>query len=66
MKHAELNEALRMLSKVLNEPRLGHDQGQRLQKAKRELEAVARSGKLERERVFRAVRSVAEVLLELV
>ena len=66
MRSNELNEALRSLTKVLNEPRLGQDQGQRLQKAKRELEAVARSGKLDRERIFRAVRSVAAVLLELV
>ena len=66
MQHKELNEALRLLTKVLNEPKLGPDQGQRLLKAKRELEAVARSGKLDRERVFRAVRSVVAVLLEIV
>ena len=66
MKHDELKQALRLLTKVLTDPRLGPDQGERLQRAKRELEAVARSGKLERERVFRAVRNIAEVLLEIV
>jgi hypothetical protein len=66
MKHEELKEALRLLTKVLSDPRLGPDQGQRLQRAKRELETVARSGKFDRERVFRAVRNVAEVLQELV
>lgn len=66
MKYQELKQALRLLNKVLADPRLGPDQGQRLQKAKRELEAVARSGKLEKERVFRAVRNITEVLLELV
>jgi len=66
MKHEELKEALRLLTKVLGDPRLGPDQGKRLQRAKRELETVARSGKFDRERVFRAVRNVVEVLLELV
>jgi hypothetical protein len=66
VKHEELKEALRLLAKVLTDPRLGPDQGQRLQRAKRELEAVARSGKLDRQRVFRAVRDISEILLELV
>ncbi|HWA39807.1 MAG TPA: hypothetical protein VG873_18285 [Burkholderiales bacterium] len=65
MKHHELKEALRLLTKVLSNPKLGPDQGQRLQRAKRELEAVARSGKDERERLFRAVKSITEVLLEI-
>jgi hypothetical protein len=66
MKHEELREALRTLTKVLTNPRLGPDQGEQLQRAKRELEAVARSGKLDRARVFRAVAIVAAILLELV
>ncbi|TAK81426.1 MAG: hypothetical protein EPO20_25360 [Betaproteobacteria bacterium] len=66
MKHEELKEALRLLAKVLTDPKLGPDQGQRLQRAKRELEVVGRSGKLDRERVFRAVRNIAEILLEIV
>jgi hypothetical protein len=66
VKHEELKRALRLLTKALTNPRLGPDQGQRLQRAKRELEAVARSGKFEKDRVFRAVENVAAVLLELV
>lgn len=66
MKHQELKQALRLLTKALTNPRLGPDQGQRLQRAKRELEAVARSGKIDRERIFRAVGIIAAVLLELV
>lgn len=66
MKHEELKHALRLLTKVRIDPRLGPDQGERLQKAKRELEAIACSGKLDRERIFRAVRIIAEVFLEIV
>lgn len=66
VKHAELKQALRLLTKALTNPRIGPDQGQRLQRAKRELEAVARSGKLDRDRIFRAVENIAEVLLEIV
>ena len=66
MKSNELKEALRLITKVQTDPRLGPDRGDQLQKAKRELVAVARSGKLERQRVFRAIEIVATVLLELV
>ena len=66
MKHQELKQALRLLAKALINPRLGPDQGQRLQRAKRELEAVARSGKFDRDRIFRAVESIAAVLLEII
>ena len=66
MKHEELKAALRLITKVLNDPRVGPDQGDQLQRAKRELEAVARSGKLEKQRLFRTVEIVATVLLELV
>lgn len=66
MKHEELKDALRLITKVLTDSRVGPDQGHQLQKAKRELEAVARSGKLDKQRVFRAVEIVAAVLLELV
>lgn len=66
MKHNELKQALRLLAKVLTDPRLGPDQGEQLQRARRELEAAARSGKLERKRLFRAVGIIAAVLLELV
>ena len=66
MKHEELKQALRLLTKALTNPKLGPDQGQRLQRAKRDLEAIARSGKFDRDRIFRAVENIAAVLLELV
>jgi hypothetical protein len=66
MKHEELREALRLLTKVLTHPRLGPGQGEQLQRAKRELEVIARSGKLDKERVFRAVGIISTILLELV
>lgn len=64
MKSNELKEALRLITKVLSDSSVGPDQGNQLQRAKRELEAVARSGKLDKQRVFRAVEIVAKVLLE--
>jgi uncharacterized protein (UPF0147 family) len=66
MKHNELKQALRLITKVLTDSRVGPNQRDQLQKAKRELEEIARSGKLERQRVFRAVEIIAAVLLELV
>ena len=66
MKSDELKQALRLITKVLTDPRVGPGQGDKLQRAKRELEAVARSGKLEGQRVFRAIEIVATVLWELV
>src|SRR6267154_10493 len=66
MQSAELKQALRFITKVLTDPRIGPGQGDLLRSARRELLAVARSGKLERERVFRAVEIIATVLLELV
>ena len=64
MESKELQEALRLIAKALTDPRMGPDQRELLQSAKRELEVVARSGKLERRRVFLAVQQVATVLLE--
>ena len=64
MKSTELKEALRLITKVLSDSRVRPDQGNHLQRAKRELEAVAQSGKLDKQRVFRAVAMVAKVLLE--
>ena len=66
MKHQELQQALRMMNKVLADPRLEPGQGHQLRKAKRELEAVARSGKLDELRIFRAVEIVTTVLLGIV
>ena len=66
MKHNELKQALRQLTKVLNDPRIGPGQVDQLQRAKRELEIVAQSGKLDRDRVFKAVEVIATAMLEIV
>lgn len=62
----ELNEALRLLAKVQADPRIGPDQGEQLRRAKRELLAVARSGKIDKARVFRVVEIVVTVLQRIV
>jgi hypothetical protein len=62
----ELKDALRLLTKVQADPRVRPDQGVKLQQAKRELLIVARSGKIERERLFRAVTIVVTVLQQIV
>lgn len=61
----ELKQALRMISKVLGDPRLKLDQRDQLLRAKRELDAIARSGKLEKRRVFLAVEIVVTILVEM-
>lgn len=65
MKHKELQQALGLIAKVLVDPRVEPGQRNQLQKAKRELEVVARSGKLDHERIFRAVELLASVLLDI-
>ncbi len=50
MKSVELKQALRLITKVLTDPRVGPGQGDMLRRAKRELESVERSGKLETKR----------------
>lgn len=66
MKYEALEETLRLVTKVLNDPRVEPGQRDQLERAKRELMAIARSGKLERQRIFRATRIVALVLSEIV
>jgi hypothetical protein len=66
MKYEELKQALRLITKVQTDPRLRPDQGNQLLKAKRELEEVARSGKLEKRRIFLAVQIITTILLEIV
>jgi hypothetical protein len=65
VKSEELKHALRLLAKMLADPRLGPDHVVQLRRAQRELTAIARSGKFDRHRVFRAVQMVAEVLNDL-
>jgi hypothetical protein len=57
--------ALRLISEVLNNPRLEPDDGDQLRKARRELMFMARSGKIERRRLFRAVRIISQILQKL-
>jgi len=64
--HDDVKEALRSLTKVLADSKVGPGHGKKLESAKRELLTVARSGKVERRRVFRIVENVATVLLEIV
>jgi hypothetical protein len=57
--------ALRLITEVLNNPRLKPDDGDQLRKAQRELMIMARSGKIERRKLFRAVRIISQVLQNL-
>ena len=58
-------EALRLIADVLKHPRLMPDDGHQLCKVQRELKVMARSGKLERRKLFRVVRIISEILLKL-
>ena len=65
MKTEALKQALRQITKVIAIPRVGHNQGDQLRRAKREIETVMRSGKVDEARLGRAVETIANVLLEL-
>jgi hypothetical protein len=62
----ELTEALRLISRVSSHPRVEPGQRDQLQKARRELERISRSGKLDRRKLFLAVEVVAIVLQQIV
>lgn len=66
MKHEGLKETLRLVTKVLSNSRLEPGQRYQLERAKRELTNVARSGKLEEGRIFRAAEIIAKVMSEFV
>ena len=66
MRVKDLKTTLKWISSMLNEPRVGPGHRDQLNKAKRELETVARSGKFERDRIFRAVEIVSKVCLEII
>jgi hypothetical protein len=66
MKTKELEQALRLITKALADPRVGPGQGDLLRKAKRQLESTARSGKVEHQKIFRAIELISVVLLEVV
>jgi len=62
----ELKHALGMITRVLADPRCKPGHGDQLRRAKRELQVVLRSGKLDENRLFRAIEIVATVLKEIV
>lgn len=64
VKTKELKHALDLLVKVLANPKIGPCQKEQLLRAKRDLEDVLHSGKVDRQRVFRVVEVVATLLLE--
>lgn len=66
MKREDAKEALRLIAKVLNNPRLKPDDGNQLHKAQRVLEEVAHAGKIDQRKLFRAVRIMSEILLRYV
>lgn len=61
----ELKEVTRMITKLLTDPRVDVGQRDQLRSARRELAKLAKSGKLERRRVFLAVKKISRVLLEM-
>ena len=61
----ELKEALRLIDKVLTDPRVERGQRDQLLKARRELVKLATRGKLDRRNVFRVVEMVATALLDI-
>ena len=66
MKHEALDDALRLVTKMLNNSGLKPGQRDQLERAKRELTNIAGSGKLDRNKLFRAVRIIAKVALEII
>ena len=65
MRNEDAKQALRMITRVLTDPRLKPDDSDQLRKARRELVVMARSGKIERRKLFRAVRIMCQILQKL-
>jgi hypothetical protein len=65
MANKELREILRLIDRVLPDPRVEQGQRDQLQKARRELVKLAASGKPKRREVLRVVEMIAKVLLEI-
>jgi hypothetical protein len=65
VRNEDAKQALRLITNVLNDPRLQPDDGHQLRKAQRDLMEMARSGKLERRKLFRAVRIISQILRKL-
>lgn len=66
MKSKDLKVARRLINKVRAKPGMGSDQQDQLRRAKRNLDKIARSGKLDGRRMFLAIQAVTNVLLEVV
>lgn len=66
MKAKDLNAARRLITKVLAKPSIEPGHRDELRKAKRELDKIARSGKLDKDRIFRATEMIAAVLLDVI
>lgn len=64
MKSYELDAARRLITKVLAHPSIGPDQRDALRRAKREMDKIAQSGKLDRNRVFRITETIATILFQ--
>lgn len=62
MRNEDAKRALRLITNVLNDPRLEPDDSDRLRTAKQELRAMARSGKIQRRKLFRLVQVICRVL----
>ncbi len=62
----KLKATLRLINRVLADPRVGSGHRDRLQKARRELAKLARQGKLNRQKILFSVEIVVKVLLEIV
>lgn len=65
MRNEDTKLALRLIAEVLSNPRLKPDDGDQLRKAQRELMLMARSGKIERRKLFRVVRIISQILRKL-
>ncbi len=65
MRNEDAKQALRLITNVLTDPRLKPDDSDQLRKAQRELMLMARSGKIERRKLFRAVRIISQILQKL-
>jgi hypothetical protein len=61
----ELKEVMRLITNLLSDPRVGIGQRDQLMSAQRELVKFAKSGKLERRRVFLAIEKISKILLEM-
>jgi hypothetical protein len=66
MNAKELKAARRLINKVRAKPGIGSDQRDQLRKAGRQLDKIARSGKLDGRRFLWAIHAVANVLSEIV